>query len=130
VLDVVGNVLMQDPRVGYALVFGSVARGTAHANSDLDIAIGPAAPLDVHDLGGLIARLESATGRTVDLVLLDEAPPALAYRVFRDGVVVVSRDRPALVRRKARAILDYLDFKPIEDLCVNGVLAAAARHGR
>ena len=28
---------------------------------------------------------------------------------------------------KARAILEYLDFKPIEDLCTRGVLAAATR---
>jgi predicted nucleotidyltransferase len=129
VLEAVRSVLMSEPRVGYALVFGSCARGTAHARSDLDVAIGTDAPLDVHQLGDLVVRIESASGRNVDLVLLDEAPPALAYRVFRDGVVVVERDRPALVRRKARAILDYLDFKPIEDLCVRGVLAAA-RHGR
>ena len=33
-------------------------------------------------LGRLAARLESATNRRVDLVLLDEAPAPLAYRVF------------------------------------------------
>ena len=33
----------------------------------------------------------------------------------------------ALVARKTRAILDYLDFKPVEDLCAAGVLRAAAR---
>jgi hypothetical protein len=63
----------------------------------------------------------------VDLVLLEEAPAGLAYHVFRDGVVVFERDRPALVRRKARAVLEYLDFKPIEDICTRGVLAAARR---
>jgi predicted nucleotidyltransferase len=130
VLESVRSVLMEDPTVRYALVFGSCARGTAHEGSDLDVAIGTDRALGVHELGDLIARLESKSGRTVDLVLLDEAPPALAYRVFRDGVVVVERDRPALVRRKAKAILDYLDFKPFEDLCVRGVLAAAARNGR
>jgi hypothetical protein len=64
----------------------------------------------------------------VDLVLLDEAPPALAYRVFRDGRTIVVRDRPALAARRARAFLDYLDFRPVEELCARGVLAAA--HGR
>ena len=88
---------------------------------------GGASPLGVHDLGTLIRDLESAAGRTVDLVHLDEAGPALAYRVFRDGVVVVQRDRRALVHRKAKAILDYLDFKPIEDVFVRGALEAAKR---
>ena len=115
--------------MAYALVFGSSARGSDRSDSDLDVAIGLSEPLDVHEIGDLISRLESACGRSVDLILLNEAPPALAYRVFRDGVPVVERDRQALVRRKARAILDYLDFKPIEELCTRGVLAAAT-HGR
>ena len=125
----VGKVLSEEPRIDYALVFGSCARDSAHSDSDLDVAIGVSESLDVHEIGDLIGRLESAAGRAVDLVLLNEAPVALAYRVFRDGVVVLERNRPALVRRKARAVLDYLDFKPIEDLCTRGVLAAA-KHGR
>jgi hypothetical protein len=74
-----------------------------------------------------MSRLESAAGRRVDLVILDEAPAPLIYRIFRDGRLLVERDHAALVARKARAILDYLDFKPVEDLCAAGVLRAAAR---
>jgi predicted nucleotidyltransferase len=116
-----------DGRVAYALLFGSNARGDARSGSDVDVAIGlvPGTRLSAQDIGDLVSRLESATGRTVDLVILDEAPPAIAYRVFRDGVEVVVRDRAALVDRKARAILEYLDFRPIEELCASGVLVAA-----
>jgi hypothetical protein len=78
----------------------------------------------------LTARLESAAGRAVDLVLLDEAPAPLAYRIFRDGRVLVERDHAALVARKARALLDYLDFRPVEERCAAGVLRAAAARGR
>jgi len=81
------------------------------------------------ELGALVARLEEAAGRPVDLVLLEQAPPALAYRIFRDGRPIVERDRMAMVERKARAILEYLDFRPIEELCARGALDAAA-HGR
>ena len=67
--------------------------------------------------------------RRVDLVLLDSAPAALTYRIFRDGCVLLERDHPALARRKAQAILQYLDFKPVEERCAEGVLRAAASHG-
>jgi predicted nucleotidyltransferase len=125
------HVLEQDPRVSYALVFGSSARGTAGPHSDLDVAVGLAAGvrLTALELGSLVAKLEDAAGGPVDLVLLDEAPPGLAYRIFRDGRPIVERDRPAMVARKARAILEYLDFQPIEELFARGVLDAAA-HGR
>jgi len=60
----------------------------------------------------LIADIEAQTGHRVDVILMDEAPPALAFRVFRDGQPVLIRDAQALTARKARAILDYLDFGP------------------
>jgi len=62
----------------------------------------------------------------VDVVVLDEAGPGLAYRVFRDGRLLTVHDEAALKARRARAILEYLDFRPVEDLCANGVLT----HGR
>jgi len=129
-IDALQAVLEADARVAYALVFGSVARGDSHAGSDVDVAIGLCAGprLAIGEIGEIVSRLEvAASGRSVDLVLLDEAPPALAYRVFRDGRVIVLRDPAALADRKARAVLEYLDFKPVEDLCTRGVLAAASR---
>jgi hypothetical protein len=68
-----------------------------------------------------------AAGRSVDLVLLDDAPVSVAYRVFRDGIVLLNRDPRRLADRKATVVLEYLDFKPTEDLVTGGALAAARR---
>jgi predicted nucleotidyltransferase len=124
------RVLDEDPRIAYAMVFGSSTAGRAHAGSDIDVAIGVLAGcrFDVLALGALTGQLEAAAGARIDLVLLDEAPPGLAYRVFRDGRILVTRDGSALAQRRARAILEYLDFQPIEEICTRGVLAA--RGGR
>ena len=121
--------LEADPRIAYAILFGSRGRGSAHNRSDADLAIGLARGerLSATDLGEIVSRLESAAGRHVDLVLLDEAGPGLAYRVFRDGRVVFQRDRRALVDRKARAILEYLDFRPVEETFTHAVLGAGRR---
>lgn len=120
------RVLENNPRIAYGLVFGSVARGHAHPGSDVDVAVGVTPGVDFAHaaIGRLISDLERASGRTVDLVLLHEAPPALAYRVFRDGTVLSARDRPALVERQVRAVLDYLDYRPFEAAFVKGVLQA------
>ena len=125
----IGGVLADVPDVAFAVVFGSSVRGTAHARSDVDVAIGfghgrrPAA----RELGAIVSRLEEVAGRTVDVVVLDDAPPGLAYCIFRDGVAVLVRDRTALVERKARAILEYLDFQPFEDAMSKTVLARRPR---
>ena len=128
-MDAVQRILDRDARIAYALRFGSSARRTAHAGSDVDIAIGlePGTSLTTRDIGALVSDLEQASGRSVDVVMLDEAPAAVAYRVFRDGAVLMERNHRAMADRKARAILDYLDFRPLEALAVKGALAAAAR---
>jgi predicted nucleotidyltransferase len=129
VIEKLRSVLEVEPRVAYAILFGSRSRGSAHAHSDTDLAIGltRGTRLSVRDLGDLVSRLEAAAGGPVDLVLLDEAGPGLAYRAFRDGRVVFERDRAALVARKARAILEYLDFRPIEETFTQAVLGVGHR---
>jgi predicted nucleotidyltransferase len=126
------RVLEREPAVLYALLFGSAARGTLRADSDVDVALELSADASrtSYAFGRLVSRLESAAARPVDLVLLDEAPAPLAYRIFRDGDVLLERDHAALVARKARAIIEYLDWKPVEDRLAAGVLRAAARRGR
>jgi predicted nucleotidyltransferase len=130
-LDELRRVTEDEPGIAYALLFGSGGRGALRATSDIDVAVElrPGTPRDAGTLGRLAARLESAVDRRVDLVLMDEAASPLAYRIFRDGRIIVNRDHPALVARKARAILEYLDFKPVEERCADGVLRAAAGRG-
>ena len=129
--DALCRVFDLEPDVLYALVFGSSVRGVLRADSDVDIAVElrPGADRDARAIGRLAARLESAASRPVDLVLLNEAPPPLAYRIFGHGRLLIERDHAALVARKARVIVEYLDWKPIEDRCARGVLRAAV-HGR
>lgn len=120
----IARVLDNEPRIAFGLVFGSTARGQAHAGSDLDLAVGVARdiPFEPLAIGGLVSDLERATQRTVDVVLLREAPPALAYRIFRDGEAVFVRNRPAMIERRVQAVMDYLDYRPFESAFVRGVL--------
>lgn len=125
-IDRLRRAIEADPRIAYALVFGSQARGTAHHHSDVDVAIGldGGRQLGTLELGELIARLESAINRSMHVVVLDEAPPGLAYRVVRDGRPIVIRDEQALQARVARAVLEYLDFQPVEAMFADAVLRA------
>ena len=125
----IGAALADVPGVSFAVVFGSSARGTAHAGSDVDVALdfGRGRRPGAYELGAIVSRLEPAAGRCVDVVVLEDAPPGLAYRVFRDGVAVLVRDRSTLVERKARAILEYLDYRPIEEALSKAVLARRSR---
>ena len=127
-MDLLAARIERDPRIAYALVFGSRARETSTAASDLDIAIGleSQAALSLAELGELAADFERDSGHPVDLVVLNDAPPGLAYRIFAEGRIISKQNHRAFVERKARAILEYLDFAPTEALFARGVIAAAA----
>jgi predicted nucleotidyltransferase len=109
-LAVLKDVLAADRRVRLAVVFGSAARDTQRSGSDLDVGVlvephseaGP--PLDV-----VLAR---ATGRTVDLVRLDTAPPLLRFEIARDGKVLVERVPHAWTDFRARAMTDWWEWAP------------------
>ncbi len=128
-MEALKRVLGDDADIAYALVFGSSARGTAHGGSDVDVAVGAreGRRLSALERGDLSSRLEAALGQPVDVVDLEDAPPGLAYRIFRDGRVLVEKERSRLVARRARAYLEYFDFRPLEEEFARGALAAAAR---
>jgi predicted nucleotidyltransferase len=106
-----------------------VPRRSAHAGSDVDVAIGlvRGARLSAREVGDLVSRLEAVAGVPVDLVILDEAGPGVAYRAFRDGRPVLTRDARAFAERRARAILEYLDWRPIEEEFARAALEASQR---
>lgn len=62
------QILQNYPHVRLALLFGSLAKGNARKDSDLDLAIATDHPLDSGQKMQLIAELASAIGRPIDLV--------------------------------------------------------------
>ena len=75
--------------VRLAVMFGSVARGTARSDSDVDVGV----MCDVDDgLPALRVTLERAVGRSVDLVSLRTAPPLRRFEIARVGQLLLERD--------------------------------------
>jgi predicted nucleotidyltransferase len=73
-------------------LFGSVARGTARPDSDVDVAVLFQTPHRGRTPACRWiwrASLERALGRQIDLVMLNGAPVDLAHRVLRDGVLLL-----------------------------------------
>ena len=101
-----------------AYVFGSLGRGTARTDSDIDVAVllevPPAATLAGCGLR-LEGDLERVLGREVDLVVLNGAPIDLVHRVLRDGVLAFEADAAARVRFEVRARNEYFDLRPVLD---------------
>lgn len=109
-----------DPRGAVAVyLFGSVARGEATLESDVDVGIlfaeDPPATLSAPQFA-IEAALERRLGSPVQVVALNRASADLVHRVLRDGRLVLDRDRAARIRFEVRRRNEYFDLAPIRRL--------------
>ena len=74
--------------VGMVRVFGSVARGDAGNDSDVDFLIEVTAPTPPWFPGGLVADLEELLGRHVDVVEPEALHEAMCEQVLREAVTL------------------------------------------
>jgi predicted nucleotidyltransferase len=125
----------EEIRVAY--LFGSRARGSARADSDLDVALLFAAGMGDERratlLLSIIAALTDslgALGERADLLELDRAGSSVAFAVIRDGKCVLCRDRRARVRLEASIARRYDDERPYRELFRRAALRTAERMGK
>ena len=67
-------------------IFGSVARGDADEQSDLDLLVDMKAGRSLFDLGGLLVDLEELLGCSVDVVTEKGLRDRIRGRVLREAV--------------------------------------------
>jgi predicted nucleotidyltransferase len=109
-----------------AMLIGSQARAEAGPLSDIDIGVWHEPGLDPGErlrlqLGLGAAASEALDTDEVDIVLLNRATPLMRHRAVRDARRLVERDSKTRVRLESRAILDYLDTKPLRAELARGM---------
>lgn len=101
--------------IAAAWLFGSVARGTARPDSDVDVGVlfrvDPPRTLAGYRFD-LEADLEELLQLPVQLVVLNRAPVDLAFRVLRDGRLLVNQDPSRRIRFEVRTHNEYWDMEP------------------
>jgi predicted nucleotidyltransferase len=106
-------VLARHPRIDLAILFGSLAAGTARPDSDLDLAVGTISPLDREEKMALIGHLAETFGRSVDLIDLTTVGEPLLGQVLRHGKRVLGSDTryAALLSRHLMEMADFMPYR-------------------
>jgi predicted nucleotidyltransferase len=77
------EVISDEPQVLAAYLFGSLADGTAHASSDVDVGVLFGVKVPLEELIRIEARLDDSIEQTVDLVDVKRAGPFVALEIIR-----------------------------------------------
>ena len=106
------------------VLFGSRASGRATDASDFDLAtlIGAGAP-DPFALARARVDLEALLGRTVDLVVLDDASPIVRMEILRNHRTLRNRDAERWEDFCVRTLHEYLDLKQVRAPIERALLA-------
>jgi predicted nucleotidyltransferase len=113
--------VLRDAGAAFALIHGSQARGTARADSDIDVAAWwPTDPPP---------SFKVLLPSRVDLLVLNDAPLELAGRVAVEGVLLFDDDPAARVRWVAQTRKIYFDERPRIERS-HREFAESLRHGR
>lgn len=100
-------------------LYGSRARGTGSADSDVDLGV-LLSSVPPGRLRSVARDLEDAVERAVkipvEVVVLNTTPADLVHRVLRDGVLLLDRDRPARLRFEVQSRNEYFDLAPLRRL--------------
>ncbi len=115
-LDKLQNLLQTYDFIDFALLFGSFANGRAGPLSDVDVAIFTHDEIDLLEQGRMIAALEEATGRKVDLILLHDlykTRPRLAYNIVSNHKLLLCKSHKAYVDFKTNTYKYYFDMQPL-----------------
>ncbi|MBI5547369.1 MAG: nucleotidyltransferase domain-containing protein [Deltaproteobacteria bacterium] len=109
----VAEVLAAFPIIGVAAVFGSAASGRAGPHSDVDVAVAATRPLLTDELLSIREALARKLGREIDLVDLSQVHGLIVTQALSKGRIVVSRDRPLLVRLMKEIVYYEADLAPL-----------------
>lgn len=105
------QVLTRHGGIRLAILFGSLAKGSATAESDLDLAVLMDAPLSAETKMALIGDLSQAMGRPVDLIDLRVTGELILGQILKYGDRLLGSDADYAELLK-RHLFDEADFMP------------------
>ncbi len=95
-------------RVVAVYLFGSYAAGKGTKLSDIDICVIAPGSTDAEK-----SEIQGHGSKKIDIVLFDELPFTIRWRVLEEGKLLYSRDTRFLADLRLRTFKNYMDFKPI-----------------
>ena len=113
------------------VLFGSYARGTQNAESDIDIAIKPKNKIDKKALYNLSNELSDKLEKDIDLINLDdEISDAFRYEILITGKTVYCEDEFKFQMYKLDMYREYLELNESRQMIINRIKNGGDIYGK
>lgn len=91
----------------FIVLFGSYAKGTAHDESDIDLAYFSELQLSSYERFILAGKLADMAGCEIDLIDLKTIDTVFTMQIFEQGIPIYIKDENEFTRQKMRAYSMY-----------------------
>lgn len=115
--------------VAFAYIFGSLATGRLHKDSDMDIALGFSQAVSDDVFYNIFNELNNQLGipsEKLDLKNFSELPLAVRFRVIRDGKLIYLNDEATHRDMAVKTVDYYHDEEPFFQYAMNEFFKNAA----
>jgi len=113
IVSQIRTLLLLEPGIKLALLYGSCATGKMRPDSDVDIAVLFDRPLDAGRRMDLVARLGQNLARPVDLADLSSLNGTILRQILCEGRVLIKNDPAAWAALIKRMIYHQADLLPL-----------------
>ena len=110
-IDSICEYAQGDPNLVAVYLFGSVARGAARSDSDVDLAVQVRNPIEGLQRLRMETELSNAIGRDVDLVVFGSASPLLKHQILAAHCRLYEADRGERVAQETAGRYEYFDTR-------------------
>ncbi len=123
-LETIKRMILEKIDCEAIVLFGSYARGTQNAESDIDIAIKTNQKISKKEMFQMRLALEEAIKNDMDLINLEDSKDDFRYEILMNGKTLYCKDELKFELYKLAKCQEYFDLnesrKPIIERVKNG----------
>ena len=129
ILDIIKKFILENVDCDAIVLFGSYARGTQNAESDIDIAIKPNTNIKKKQIFYLSQDLEEKIKTEVDLINLDDINDSFRYEILINGKTIYCKDELKFELYKLDMYREYLELNESRQIIIDRIKKGDSIYG-
>ena len=120
-IKIIKKLILENVDCDAIVLFGSYARGTQNAESDIDIAIKPNTNISKKQIFYLSQELEEKIKTEVDLINLDDINDSFRYEILINGKTIYCKDEFKFELYKLDMYREYLELNESRQIIIDRI---------